>query len=213
MDSGAITIATLLWQLDPAVYDNTYDESWVEKLCAGFKRNLTRPMRFVAFCDEPRTFSPGIEVQLIERRPITYGVCIEPYKLNVPTIIVGLDTIVTGNCDELADYCFYGDRVAVPVDPFYPSKVCNGVALVPAGQRTEWWDNYSGQNDMDWTRQKHEAGAVALIDDLFSGQVQSYKGSVQQRGVGAARIVYFHGDPKPSDLGHIGWIDRHWGVA
>lgn len=202
-----ITIATLLWDANSLSrhYSNMYDESWVEKLYRGFARNLTRPFRFVCFSEKQRTYSEPIEQELIVGEP-SYESCIQPYRLDAPMILVGLDTIVTGNCDELADYCFYGDRVAVPQDPFYPDKVCNGVALVPAGMKARVHDAHKGENDMEWIR----AQQVAVIDKLFPGQVRSFKGSVKRSALDDTRICYFHGEIKPHELGNVGWVDRNW---
>jgi hypothetical protein len=203
-----ITVATLLWDVNDksASFSQCYSEEWVEKLYRGFARKLSRPMRFICFTEKEREFSEPIEQMMIEGKP-SYASCIQPYKLDKPMILVGLDTIVTGNCDELADYCFYGDRVAVPIDPFYPDKVCNGVALVPAGQKAIIYDpKPADMNDMEWIR----AQSVAKIDQLFPGQVRSYKGGVMHEGVGEARIVYFHGEKKPHELAHVGFVKRHW---
>lgn len=205
----AITIATLLWSPTTTSfhYSRCYTEEWVDKLYRGFARNLTRPMRFVCFADKLRTFKEPIEQVLIDGEP-DYSSCIQPYKLNVPMILVGLDTIVTGNCDELADYCFYGDRVAVPIDPFYPDKLCDGVHLVPAGMKARMYDAHKGENDMEWVRA--QADQMAVIDRLFPGQVRSFKGFVEKHGLDDTRIVFFHGEKKAHELGHIGWIERAW---
>lgn len=205
--AAPITIATLLWDATTASfhYSRCYDESWAEKLYRGFARNLSRPMKMVCFVDRLREFKEPIEQILIEGAP-GYASCIQPYKLDVPMIVVGLDTIVTGNCDELADYCFYGDRVAVPLDPFFPDKVCNGVALVPGGLKHILYDRHAGENDMDWIRQQN----VEVLDKLLPGQVVSYKGRVEKNGLGDARICYFHGERKPHELSHVGWVAREW---
>lgn len=209
-----ITVATLLWDRNEHSYSfsEAYDESWVEKLFAGFRDKLTRPMRFVVFTDRPRAFSTSLieQLSLESPRPLTYSACIEPYRLNTPTILVGLDTIVTGSCDELADYCFYADRPAVPRDPIFPEKLCNGVALIPEGWARVWTELPPGKNDMEWVRELSADGRWGVIDDLFPGQVNSYKKTVKQCGVGDSRIVYFHGHPKAPELQHVGWIARAW---
>lgn len=204
-----ITITTLLWDANrrSLPFSNMYDESWAEKLYRGFKRNLTVPFRFLVFVDYPREFSErAIEQELLGVKEPGYAACIEPYRLNEPMILVGLDTIVTGNCDHLAAYCIDAAKVAVPRDPFYPEKVCNGVALVPAGKRGEFYDAFEGGSDMNWIRSRD----VAVIDDIFPGQVLSFKRHVRVDGLQDARIVYFHGEHKPHELAHIGWIARHW---
>lgn len=202
-----VVIATLLWDanIHSLHYSRMYDESWVEKLYRGVARHITRPFSFVCFTDKEREFKEPIVQMMIDGEP-NYASCIQPYKLNVPMILMGLDTIITGSIDELADYCFYGDRLAVPRDPFYPEKVCNGVALVPGGMKERMYDAFDGRNDMEWVR----AQQVDVIDKLFPGQVQSYKGHVERNGLGDTRIVYFHGERKPPELAHVGWIERHW---
>lgn len=205
-----ITVATLLWAPNEKSYAfSHYDESDVEKLYRGFARHLTVPFRFVCFVDYRRDFCEPIEQHLIEGKP-DYGSCIQPYRLNEPMILVGLDTIVVGNCDHLAAYAIGGQKLAVPRDPFFPQTVCNGVALVPQGCG-RIWDAFDGGNDMEHIRALWRAGEVAVIDDIFPGQVCSYKGDIRQNGLtDDTRIVYFHGKEKPRELPHVGWIWREW---
>lgn len=213
-----ITIATLLWDPNEKSFDfsRCYDESWVEKLYRGFRRNLTGDMRFVCWTDRERTFAEPIEQVRINQSPIDYRACIEPYAMEGPMILVGLDTMVTGNCDHLADYARTASRLAVPRDPFFPDKVCNGVALIPKGHT--YLANIAPvfDNDMDWIR----AQDPAVIDDLFPGSVVSFKGHVMDYGAEGASIVYFHGEMKPHELAQVrpprrlvnlvAWAEEHW---
>lgn len=206
-----ITIATLLWAPNRHSYGFSahYVESDVEKLYRGFERNLSVPFRFVCFTDTFRNFAEPIEQEPIEGEP-SYASCIQPYRLNEPMILVGLDTIVVGNCDHLAAYAIGGNKLAVPRDPFYPETVCNGVALAPAGC-ARVFSEHDGSNDMEWIRKLWREGQAEVIDDLFPGQVVSYKGEIAKNGLSEdTRIVYFHGIPKAKDLPHVGWIARHW---
>lgn len=203
-----ITIATLFWNANQhsLSFSRGYSETDVERLYHGFARNLTVPFRFVCFSERQRCYNAPIEhMQLSDPEP-GYGSCIEPYKLDEPMILVGLDTVIVGNCDHLAAYAIGADKIAVPRDPFFPQKVCNGVALVPQGN-ARIWTEFPGGNDMEWIRQQD----VAVIDDIFPGQVVSYKGEVAKNGLTEdTRIVFFHGHPKARDLPHVGWIARHW---
>lgn len=205
--SDVITVATLLWAPNgnSRHFSRMYDESWVEKLYRGFARNLTVPFRFVCFVDRLRTFREPIEQELLWGRPISYGSCIEPYRLGVPMILVGLDTIVVGNVDHLARYCFEAKEIALPLGVYRTETVCNGVALVPAG-RASIYDRWSGENDMDWLR----ANPHAVLDRLFPGEVVSYKGHVKKRGLGGVRIVFFHGEQKPHELRELPWVGANW---
>lgn len=183
-----------------------YDESWVTRILHGTSRNLSLPFRFVLFTDRERDFPPEvIQIRMRAEHP-TYADCIEPYSLNEPMILMGLDTVITGPINHLAEYCLTADRIALPRDPYRPEICCNGVALVPGGQRAVF-DEWRGQNDMEWLRSRPHA----FIDDLFPGQVLSYKGHVKKGGgLGDARIVYFHGALKPHELTDLSWIRQHW---
>ncbi len=202
-----LAVVSLLWDANrqSAGYSSMYDESWVEKLYAGFARNLTRPFEFILYTDRLREYAaPVTQILLPEGEP-NYGWCILPYGLGRPMILVGLDTVVTGNIDHLADYCLTADHIACPLDPYYPHQVCNGVALVPAGwERVA--ERWSGENDMVWIR----TFAPDVIDTLFPGQVVSYKGQVRKNGLGDARLVFFHGEEKPHQLAGVDWIEQHW---
>lgn len=202
-----ITIAVPLWDANAASKDFSrgYDETWAEKLYRACARNLTRPFRFVVFTDRTRRFAePAIEQRLLATQTPDYGCCIEPFALDVPSMIMGLDTVIVGNIDALAEWCETAETIALPLSPG-KTYACNGVALVPAGQRRVF-DDWRGENDMEWLRkQPHQ-----FIDDLFPDQVVSFKLHVRPRGLGKARIVYFHGPPKMSDLPDEPFIREHW---
>lgn len=205
-----ITIACCLWDSNERSFDfsRCYDVEWVEKLFHGFRHNLSKPFRFVCWSERDRRYStPLIEQRRFASQSPSYADALEPFSTNEPTLLVGLDTIVTGNCDALADYCMTADKPAVPRDPFESEKLCNGVVLAPAGCDWLWWRK-AALNDMEMVRA--HADRFAVIDDLFPGQCVSYKGQVMEHGVGDARIVYFHGVPKADSLSHIPWIREKW---
>jgi hypothetical protein len=130
-------------------------------------------------------------------------------------ILVGLDTVICGNIDHMANYALAGGELAVPRDPIFTERACNGVALVPEGKRATMFDAWRQENDMDWVN----ANPHVYLDDLFPGQVLSWR--VQVRGEGHTsqpvqyppdvRILYFHGAHKPHELCESdGFIQKHW---
>lgn len=204
----SLVVATCLWEANSnsQPFSRDYSEDWVEKLYRSFARNLTVSFQFVVFTDYEREFSEPIE----QRRLITtnpdYGCFTEPYRLNLPMILVGLDTLIVGNIDHMAQWCLTGDKIALPRDPYQPDRSINGVALVPAGQRRvfDWW---RGENDMEWLR----TFPWQPIDDLWPGQVLSLKfHDVRRKGLQGAKVVYFHGQPKANSLTHLDFVREHW---
>lgn len=207
-----INIAVALWDANPLSkqFSRHYTEADVCALYRCFARNLTMPFRFICWSEKERDYAePAIEQRRLRDERPSYGSLTQCYELNEPTIMVGLDTVVVDNIDHIARYCLEATKPAVPMDPFKPERVCNGVTLVPAGN--DWlWREWPGQNDMDWIIDNWKAGRIVAFDKLFPGEIVSYKGHVERRGLEGVRICYFHGEKKCHELGHVGWIARHW---
>lgn len=202
-----ITFATMLWQPNEHSYafSRCYDEQWVTRLYEGIKRNINKPWRFVLFTDKERDLPPEIEQERIRAKKIDYGCYIEPFRYGVPMILMGLDTVITGNLDHLVSYCLTHEKLALPKDPNRPEMCCNGVALIPEGHQCVY-RNWRGENDMAYLRTyPHD-----YIDDLFPGQVLSYKIHIKKKQMPLGRIIYFHGQEKPHELTDLPWIRRHW---
>lgn len=208
MPEPTLAIATCLWQPNSKSqeFSTCYDESWVEKLYRGFRRNLTLDFKFVCYTDKKYSFSePVIQVALGDGEP-GYGSMVEPFRMEGPLIVVGLDTIIVGKVDGMARYCFADGPVVLPRDPYQLDRSINGVALVPRGHR-RIFDEWAGGNDMEHLR-RYDWKA---IDDLWPGWVVSLKAhDVRRRGLREARVVYFHGNPKPNHLTHLDWVREHW---
>jgi hypothetical protein len=203
-----VTVACCYWSKNKYTAPNStcFDPSWVDKLYRGFKRNLTKDFRFVVFTDREYQFCDGVEQQRLETEVPHFGCLIEPFKLNEPSIICGLDTIVLDNVNHLANYCEKNTKICAPRDPYKPEQLINPIVLVPRGHASvfELWRD---ENDMEWLRRfKWDA-----MDDLWPGQVISCKAAkVRDVGVGSAKIVYFHGVPKPHQLLNLDWVRKHW---
>jgi hypothetical protein len=203
-----LVVASCLWDANKhsQEFSRGYSEIWVDRLYRGFARNLTVPFRFVLFSDRPREFSEPIDQRPLTSTKIDYGCFTEPYKLNEPMILVGLDTVIVRNIDHFAHYCMTGDKIALPRNPYNAEQSINGVALVPAGHR-KVFDDWRGENDMEWMRKF----PWQPIDDLWPGQVVSLKAHrIRDIGLGEARVVYFHGRPKQPELLHLNWIRDNW---
>jgi len=201
-------IACCLWDVNDKSLPNSrcYDESWVEKLYRGFVRNLTLPFRFVCFTDRDRYFDGPIEQERLEAKVPHYGCLIEPFKLNEPMMICGLDTVILQNVDHMARYCLEGERIAVPRHPSLPGVTINPIVFVPRGHRRVF-DEWRGENDMEWIGRQDPLHT----DTMWPGEILSLKlHDVRRKGTQGARIVYFHGDPKPPSLMHLGWVKENW---
>lgn len=204
-------VACCLWDANDKTleFSRCYDEVWVDKLYRGFKRNLTRPFRFICLTDRRRTFGePAIEQERLSADRPDYGCMIEPFRLNKPMMIVGLDTVILGNIDHMADYCLFGEKIALPLHPARPDLgAINPIVFVTAGHR-KVFDDWRGENDMDWLR----AQDTVYSDSMWPGEILSWKlHHLRERGPMDAKIVYWHGHPKPNKLAKtFDWVREAW---
>ena len=130
---------------------------------------------------------------------------IEPFRLNEPSIVVGLDTLILDRIDHMAQYCLDGREIALPAHPSKPHVTINPIVFVPRGHRRVY-DEHRGENDMEWLKMWPHI----KTDTMWPGQIWSYKlHDVRRRGVQKARIIYFHGKPKMHELKPY-FIDKYW---
>ena len=206
-----IIFATLLWDANDQSFNfsRIYDETWVEKLYHGVDRHYDGEFEFRLWTDRVRALDRGKIVQrkIASPKPV-YGDCVQPYEASdeAPMILFGLDTMITGDLTPLVEYAKTAEVLALPRDPYAPHQACNGVALIPQWHGFVWTEWRKREGDMERCR----AVEHVFIDDLFPGQVVSWKGHVREHGLGDARIVYFHGSDKPHELRRDPIVREHW---
>jgi hypothetical protein len=198
-------IAACLWDKNRHTFpfSQCYDESWVEKLYRGFKRNLKTQFRFICFTDRLRDFNEPIGQEILSAKEPSYGCLIEPFKLNLPMMICGLDMVVMDRLDHMAEYCLTKTKIAAPLHPCHAWRgFINPIVFVPRGHR-EVFDKWNGENDMEWINKFD----IVDTETLWPDQIKSWKlHDMRVRGRMQARICYFHGEPKT----HIVSQSTHW---
>ena len=196
--------------------------SAVVRLYEGVRANWTGPLDFMCLTDTPINHEGVREVPLRHPWPGYWS------KLNLfhpalkgDLLYFDLDVMVVGG---LAD--FQATRWLTMLRALIPRR-CSGVnssiMALPAEARRPIWKAFKktpaqlikahtwgakgpyargdqGFLEMTW---KRERWPVALWQVQCPGQVESYKGVVLKNGgVGKnTRVVYFHGKPRPWDIG------------
>lgn len=196
----SVTVVTLLYQPpgDAPAWAACYTPAWVDKLYRGVQRHYRGAFNFVCLADDFYEFEEPIDIQPLDlvawMHVAKQCYCVKGDRL----VVMGLDTIIVGDLSELFAY---NGALAAPRDPYNPSQPCNGVVLCPPRPDIA----VCSGTDMDVLSKFHPD----FIDDLFPGQVRSYKVHVRAEGLGNARIVYFHGWPKPNMISDP-WVAEHW---
>jgi hypothetical protein len=196
-----ITVATVYYEGGKNVpyFSQCYSPEWVDKLYRGVARHYSEPFRFVCLTDNNYAFEEKIETKPLHNKRWATA-CLQLHAVEAERLVImGLDTVITGRLNEI--FAYTGD-LAVPRDPYRIHAPCNGVVLCPT--RTDIATS-SSPDDM----RALESFKYDWLDDLFPGQILSYKVHVRPHGLGDARIVYFHGEPKPHVL-YDEWIKEFW---
>jgi len=199
-----ITVACVYYK--PHAYVPTfsvcYTPEWVDKLYRGVARNYSKPFKFVCITNRFYKFKENVEQEKLWTTEWAKA-CTQLYGVAADRLVLmGLDTVITGNLDDIFAY---EGGLAVPRDPYHPMQPCNGVVLCPSRP------DISAQGGIDMRVLDHFYHDY--LDDLFPGQILSYKVHVRDVGLTTpssdARIVYFHGEPKPHVL-QDAWIKENW---
>lgn len=176
---------------------------YVEQLRDGVARHLTLPHRFVCLTD--------LEQLPVERLPLRrewpgWWSKLELFEqLTGPTLYFDLDTVIVGSIDELADY---PHRFSMLSDFGRPGSCASGVMAwsgdwshITAGfdlERAADYQDADRWGDQAWIAE-HAGIAPERLQKLFPRQIVSRK--FGPRWPGAERVVCFHGQPRPRDVG------------
>lgn len=143
-------------------------------------------------------------------------------------LLVGLDTIFVSQFDSLIALArLYG--FIAPLDPYDKPAITNAVVGVTAARAAGIWSlwlnerasaiadrslHWNGSfSEMKWLRRV--VPDAATFEQYAPREVLSYKAHVgnSPEHPADARIVYFHGLPKPHQLAYasVPWAVRNWG--
>lgn len=197
---------------------------YVARLKRGVERNLTVPHRFICFADDVSRVPEGIEA-----RPLispSWAGCLPKLYVYSPqarlqgrVLLFDLDNVITGSLDDMAS--FDGPMAVRAALPMYDQgeRVADGDMIgFEAGSKTaqKLWDKFAsdpngaalstGGRERFFIRETVEPD---LWQDIVPGQVFSYKQHCKVKLPRNARIVSFHGNPRPHVVNHK-WVREAW---
>jgi hypothetical protein len=188
---------------------NVYTPEWVDALQKGVTRYLSEPFSFCALSD-----LPGFE-PLRERWPRWWAKLelFRPGLFTGPVLYLDLDTVVVG---DLGDLARYAGAFAMLSSFYRPLLAQSGVmAWNPGPETAALWETFSEAPDW-WMRHYygdgdflHAHAKPERLQELFPGQIVSYKKHARQGPPDGARVVCFHGQPRPHEA--PGWVAATWG--
>lgn len=174
--------------------------------------------RFICFTDDESEYSNGIE-----KRPLP-GILrgwwnkIYLFKRNLfekgdKIVFFDLDTVIVSGLDEIIKY---DGNFAILRDFYRPGGLQSSVMIWKAGYATHLWDNYRlacfpdiDGGDQAWIEQANISPDI--LQDLYPDCFVSYKVSAFAGIPQNAKVVVFHGNPRPHKA--KGWVEKVWKIG
>lgn len=190
-----------------------YGPEYVNRLFYAVERNTTVPFTFYCFTDDPK----GLDEE-IKHKPLKYTninswwnklyLFSQETELEGRVFFLDLDTLITGNIDHMLtcnhEFVVLHD-VMWKVNPqLTPHDVGSAVMLWTAGNHSQIWESFKKDphgiskklhphGDQKWIQQQEPNRAY--WQDLFPGEIISFKVDCEDKLPSAAKIICFHGRP------------------
>ena len=181
-----------------------FDKDYVFALREGVKEHLpTIEHKFICYTDIP---IKNMSIRLLTEDLAGWFSKFEVFKMPGPVLYLDLDTVVVGELETLARDIMYSDETFWMLEAFSPiRKWASGIL----GWNGDWkWlipycKRYAGLYYMDQdciSRALTNSGITPQVIKRRHHKIYSYKHHCQKGLPGDAKIVCFHGKPRPKDV-------------
>lgn len=204
-----------------------YDVRWVRALEQSLYRFLLQPHRFVCLTDlvDQRAFGPFVElIPLVHDLPGWWSK-IELFRPDVfnkgePVLYIDLDSVICRNLEKMQGVI---DCDLILLRDFYRTdKWATGLMGFEAGRfpdiylefmlRAEFWmRKYRSGGDQRFLNENFPDLNVRFWQDELPGEIVSYKVHCRDGLPSTARVVCFHGKPRPSEI-KARWLPQKWSL-
>lgn len=191
-----------------------YPSLYVDRLAGAVRRNLSMTHRFVCATEQPE----GVEVDTIPPPKLPgwwakLGLFQSPAfgQLTGRILYLDLDVVITGPLDDLVNY---PTGFAMHRDFTRPLVNASAVMVLDVGVAEKAWNVFAASPTQFMERHKQGGDQEYLtkvypkVDLLPLRWVVSYKLGAQNGPPKDARVVCFHGTPKPHECGD--WVRKAW---
>jgi hypothetical protein len=204
-----------------------YGPEYVNILHAMVQRHLLDSFEFHCFTDDDAGLDPDIVVRPLPESLVGWWnkLCLfksDAFPDGVRVLYLDLDTIITGSLFQISQ--FRGE-FAILRDFYRPRGLGSGVMLWEAGRMNEIWDQFVADDCPELSggdqayieivahrKWGHRIPRKHILQDLFPGTFVSYKAHCSGGDPDHARVVCFHGQPKPHNCG-AQWVADHWCIG
>lgn len=199
------------------VWSGGFSAEYVTRLQASVRARLRTPHRFVCLTNES---VPGVECMKPAHDWTGWWGKVEIFNPSLPfsrVLYIDLSVVITGDITEMAAQ----EGVVITKD-FYHGTPSQSVLLYSVGDFAATYADFMSDPEL-WMqrgdrREAPDFGDQILMNrtptphmrywqDVLPGQLVSYKVDCQSGIPPNARIVKFHGKPKPHD---VGWLEPQY---
>ena len=175
---------------------------YVANLYRGVRRHLNAPFRFVCLTDSPL----DIPIDALNIEGSDWYAKMELFRPgrfgdDDQVLFFDLDTVIIGNVDELAAY---DGEIAGLSDFYYPDRLQSSVLSFKPSTCGHIWTKWERMG-----KPRNKRGDQGVIEvyapnaerfqDLFPDVIVSFKADCESGVPLSARVVCFHGEPKPDN--------------
>lgn len=185
----------------------------VARLCAALDRYLPG-VPLTCLTDRPNEVQADRVVRLATDLPGWWAKMelFRPGLFREGVLYLDLDTVIVGPLDFMNDWA---GRTTCLSDFYRPLDVATGALLWTGDALSEAWRRFDPVADMGRFRLDHAMRqwlqGAARVQDMWPGRFVSYKAHCRDRIVPpAARVVCFHGKPRPQDLPKTSPLHQAW---
>jgi hypothetical protein len=204
-----------------------YSPAWVDRLVAGIERNSIQRNNFYCLVDrEDYQFRENVKPILLSEKAEGWSPMMECFRPEIcrgRRMVFGLDTIITGSIEHILNW--EEGECGLLDDPLAKGEICNGIGIYDESIVNRFWHLWTERDRLFSNRELYYDGILSemaflrtvargatRLNRIFPEEIQSYKAhwranKQKQRN---ARIVYFHGNPKPPNVERE--LLEDWGV-
>ncbi len=130
----------------------------------------------------------------------------QPGRFEGRCVYFDLDTVITGSIDHMTGY---SGSFAMLEDFYYPQIKASGVMMWSAGEADHIWSRWDSAGRPSFDKRGDGGWIDAMMPNalrlqtLFPGQIVSFKKHCMDGVPANARVVCFHGRPRPHVLSDL----------
>jgi hypothetical protein len=196
-------------------HGDKYDARYVNALARGVARNLAAPHDFVCFTENPAGLDPAVTVR--DLPPDVFGwwskLALFALLRDTPVVFFDLDTIIVGDITPLAEYAQRPGSFAMLRDFYYPQRLASGVMAWNGDYARiygQWLDDGRPQvRGGDQAFIESVMKKADIVQDILPGAISYKAHRCDKRYPADARVICFHGEPKPHNCG-AEWVRQEW---